>query len=72
MTHGKAERFRGMGKSVDGPLEDKALKPSSSLEDKSPPLGTRSVGELRKAAKAAGIPKYSSMNKAKLLEVLNG
>lgn len=70
MTHGKAERFRGMGKSVDGPLEDKSLK--TPVEDKGPLEDSRSVGELRKAAKTAGIPRYSGMNKAKLLEALNG
>lgn len=65
MTGFKAARFREMGKEVKGPEEDKALKPSSSLEDKS-------VGELRDLAKDRGLKGLSSAPKAKLLEALNG
>jgi hypothetical protein len=65
MTDFKADRFRAMGKEVKGPLEDKALKPSSSLEDKS-------VGELRKMASDAGLSGMSSARKDDLVEALSG
>ena len=65
MTDFKAQRFREQGKEVKGPLEDKSLKPSSNLEDKS-------VGELRKMATEAGIPGMSSARKSDLLEALSG
>ncbi len=65
MTAFKAARFRDQGKEVKGPEEDKALKPSSSLEDKS-------VGELRAMVKERGITGLSSAPKPKLLEALSG
>jgi len=65
MTAFKADRFRDQGKEVKGPIEDKALKPSSSLEDKS-------VGELRKLASERGLTGLSSARKSKLLEALSG
>jgi hypothetical protein len=64
MTDFKADRMRAAGKEVKGPIEDKALKPSSSLEDKS-------VGELRKMATEAGISGMSSARKDELLEILS-
>ncbi len=65
MTDFKADRFRAMGKEVKGPIEDKSLKPSSSLEDKS-------VGELRALAKDRGLTGLSTARKEKLITALNG
>ncbi len=74
MTAFKADRMRAAGKSVEGPLEDKSYK--GPAEDKAsveaPVEDSRTLGELRKEAKAAGISGYSKLNKERLLEVLNG
>ncbi len=70
MTAFKADRMRAAGKSVEGPLEDKSYK--GPAEDKAPVEDSKTLGELRKEAKAAGISGYSKMNKERLTEVLNG
>ncbi len=65
MTDLKADRFRAQGKEVKGPIEDKELKPSSSLEDKG-------VGELRSLAKERGLAGMGRAPKDELLEALSG